>query len=75
VKVGDRVIMVRADGWGNKGWTGTVNSTRGGGNSVSVKWDIGKNLAHRAADLAILGTEDNPNIMFRMHKLDKEKMK
>ena len=66
--------MIKPDGWASRGWTGTVNAIRTR-ESISVKWDNGKHLAHQTKDVAILGTEDDPNIAFRMHKFNKEKKK
>lgn len=75
MKVGDRITMLRYDGWASRGWTGTVNTIRAGAQSISVKWDNGKHLAHKAKDIRILDSENNPNEAFRMHKFDKEKKK
>ena len=72
---GDRVIMLRYDGWASRGWIGTIADIRMGGNSLSIKWDNGKHLAHKAKDVTILNSENDPNVAFRIHKFEDRRKK
>ena len=73
-----RVIMRRSDGFGKKGWVGTLSNdnTRygnGSGSTVRVKWDIGKSYLHDINDLKFMddGKILDPNLAFSMRKVRK----
>jgi len=69
---GSRVKMLRPDGWGKKGWTGTARDV--GDGNVRVSWDNGRSYIHQIRDVIIID-ENNPNSIFQIHKLKKKGFK
>ena len=68
-----RVLMIKDDDWGQRGWTGTLHSGPDG-NIVSVRWDNGKILSHMRSCVTLLGEEGlrDPNTIFMLRKHNNE---
>jgi hypothetical protein len=61
----DRVVMLRYDGWANKGWTGIVKEVDG--KSIYVKWDkTYRCLWHVNRNLKRI--DGDPNTAFALYK-------
>lgn len=75
MKKGDRVTMLKFDGWAFPGWGGIVIAVSPGRSNIHVKWDNGKTYSHMKKYVRLMGREDGPNIAFLIHKLNKEKKK
>lgn len=66
-KKGDKVMMLRSDGWAKKGWAGTIHKQENV-SLVYIDWDNGKKLCHNRRDIALASEIDDPNIAFLMRK-------
>lgn len=73
--VGEKVIMIRNDGWGKPGWIGVIADESRDGNNVRVKWANGKKFNHSRRDMATANSLDDPNIVFLLQKSKKKGVK
>lgn len=71
MKEGDRVVMIRSDGFGREGNIGTISDRHpmGSDSVVRVDWDNGNSYLHDIRDLRSLDKlENNPNLAFLIKK-------
>jgi len=67
-----KVMMLRSDGFGVKGWFGTIRKSQPwrDGETVRVHWDNGKTYLHTRSYLKVLDDNEvlDPNIAFSIRK-------
>ena len=61
LKVGDKVIMLEADSWADKGWTGRIRDISRTG--LNILWDNGRLFWHRRHRISLLQGKNNPSYL------------
>ena len=69
----DRVVMLKDDGFGKKGWIGKVQDEKPWPDScpiIRVAWDNGSSYLHERRDIAYLdhNRATEPNLAFSIQK-------
>jgi len=69
---GDRVVMLRSDGFGRKGWLGVVQEEGPlrSSNTIRIRWDNGRTYLHETRNIQRLDSNETiePNLAFLMRK-------